>query len=79
MTSHSGPPTPATTVSPKVIAAGTLALVSSIVVALLNALQADSTLLGGLHPTVQFIAVTIIPPILVAFSGYQTRDPLRTG
>ena len=52
---------------------------SSIVVALLNALQADSTLLGGLHPTVQFIAVTIIPPILVAFSGYQTRDPLRTG
>jgi hypothetical protein len=48
----------------------------SVGLALLNALAADSSMLGGLHPFLQFVVIAIIPPLITFLSGYVT--PSRT-
>lgn len=70
---HSAPVPVVTTVgtSPKMLAATAVTTLVGIVVALLNALQADASLLGGLHPVAQFIIITAIPPLLAGFAAYQ--------
>ena len=57
--------------SPKMIAPTVVTTCVGIIVALLNALQADASMLGGLHPVLQFIILTAIPPILAGFAAYQ--------
>lgn len=57
--------------SPKMIAPTVVTTAVGIAVALLNALQADATMLGGLHPVLQFVILTSIPPILAGFAAYQ--------
>jgi hypothetical protein len=60
-------------VSPKMVAATVVTTVVGVIVALLNALQADASLLGGLNPVLQFIVLTAIPPVLAGFAAYQAR------
>jgi hypothetical protein len=57
--------------SPKMVATTAATTLVGIVVALLNALQADASMLGGLNPVLQFIILTAIPPILAGFAAYQ--------
>lgn len=61
-------------VETKVVAASVVALVVSGVVAVLNGLVADSTLLGALPPAWQGIIITVVPPLLTFLGGYQTRS-----
>ena len=56
--------------------AGTLA--ASIALALLNATAADSSILGGLPPVLQFIILTVIPPLVTFLSGYATPSHTST-
>lgn len=69
-------PTPAPVVktvgwSPKMVAATAVTTVIGIVVAILNALQADPSLFGDLPTPVQSLILVVIPPILAGFASYQ--------
>ena len=57
--------------SPKMVASTAVATVIGIVVAILNALQANPNLLGQLPTPVQSLLLVIIPPILAGFAAYQ--------
>lgn len=59
--------------SPKMVAASVATTAVGIVVALLNALQADASLLGDLPPVLQFVILTAIPPLLAGFAAYQAK------
>ena len=54
----------------KVVVSALVTLLASVALAVLNAVMADSTILGGLHPTAQFIALAAIPPVATALAGY---------
>lgn len=60
--------------SPKAIASGASGLVAGLAVALLNAVGDEPTvLLGSLPPALQFVILTIIPPLLTFFSAYLAK------
>lgn len=61
---------PPKVVEAKVTAASLVTLLASIAIALLNALQADSTILGSLPPAAQFVLIAVIPPLLTFAGGY---------
>lgn len=62
-----GPPA---VVEAKVVASSLVALVVSVVVAALNAVQADSALLGGLPPWAQALILAVAPPLATFLAGY---------
>lgn len=62
-------PTP-DVVESKLVAASIITLLAGIAVALLNAVQADSSILGSLPPAVQFVILAAIPPVLSFAAGY---------
>jgi hypothetical protein len=68
---HATPAVKTVGLSPKMIAPTVVTTVVGVVVALLNALQADASMLGGLNPVLQFIILTAIPPVLAGFAAYQ--------
>jgi hypothetical protein len=57
--------------SPKMVVATAASTLVAIVVALLNALQADPSLFGDLPVWAQSALLIVIPPILVGFASYQ--------
>jgi hypothetical protein len=57
--------------SPKMVASTVVTTVIGIVVAILNALQADPSLFGDLPTPVQSLILVVIPPILAGFAAYQ--------
>ena len=61
----------------KVKASGLAAFAAGLAIALLNALQANSALLGGLSPTVQFLLIASIPAVITALAGYQAKHTYR--
>jgi hypothetical protein len=73
------PPPPPAAVEAKVIASTAASLVIAAVVAVLNAVQTDHTLLGGLPVLVQTVLLVLVPPLLTFAAGYQAphtrRDP----
>ena len=70
---HAAPALETEGLSPKMIAASAASTAVGIVVALLNALQADASLLGDLPPWLQFVLITAIPPLLAGFAAYQAK------
>lgn len=60
-------------VEAKVKAASIVTLLASAAIALLNALVGDSQLLGGLPPWLQFLVVTVVPPLLTFLAGWLAR------
>lgn len=68
---HAAPVVQTEGYSPKMIAATAVTTLVGIVVALLNALQANASLLGGLNPVLQFVILTAIPPLLAGLAAYQ--------
>jgi hypothetical protein len=54
----------------KVTTSAVGSLAASLGLALLNATAADSSVLGGLPPALQFIILTVIPPLVTFLSGY---------
>jgi hypothetical protein len=57
--------------SPKMIAATAVTTLVGIVVAILNALQADPNLFGELPVVWQSVILVVIPPLLAGFATYQ--------
>jgi hypothetical protein len=57
----------------KVKSTTVISLLASVVVAILNAVVGDSGLLGSLPPWLQFIAVSVVPPLLTFLAGYVTK------
>lgn len=64
------------TIEAKVVASSLVTLVASLVVAWLNALQAQPDLLGSLPPVWQFVILTAVPPVL-AFAGGWAKTSNR--
>ena len=56
----------------KVSAATTGALVASLVLALLNATVANSSVLGGLPSWLQFVLLAVAPTLVTWLAGYAT-------
>lgn len=67
-------PAPSKAVEVKVVAASVVTLFASIALSLLNALQNDSSILGGLPPWLQFVLITAIPPLATFAAGYAQRS-----
>lgn len=57
--------------SPKVIVSTVLALALGVVVAVLNAVQAQPGLIAFLPPWAQFLVLAAVPTLLVGLGGYQ--------
>lgn len=68
---HAAPVARTEGVSPKMVAATVTTTVIGIVVAVLNALQSDPSLLGGLPTVVQSLLLVLIPPLLAGLATYQ--------
>jgi hypothetical protein len=68
---HAAPAVKTVGWSPKMVTATAVTTVIGIVVAILNALQADPALFGDLPTPVQSLLLVIIPPILAGFATYQ--------
>lgn len=64
-------------VEAKVILSTVGSLAASVVVAILNAVLADSTLLGGVSPEWQALIIAAIPPVIVFLSGYAAAHTPR--
>ncbi len=61
------------------VAVGTVvSLLVAGVIAVLNAVVADNTLLGVLPPVVQWLVLTGVPPALVFLGAYRTKHTYRT-
>lgn len=58
----------------KVQAAALGTLLASVVLALLNAVAADNSVLSGLPAWLQFVIITTIPPVITYLSGYTKRS-----
>jgi hypothetical protein len=56
----------------KVISSSLVTLAVSLLIALLNGVAADSTLLGALPPVVQAIILASVPPLVTFAAGYAT-------
>lgn len=61
----------------KVLVTTLIALLGGQVVAALNAVTAESTLLGGLHPVVQYVVLSAIPPLVNYLGGYLAPHTKR--
>jgi hypothetical protein len=70
--------TPPNPVSPKVVVSTLVSLGASLLLAILNAVQANPDLLGSVPPVLQFLLLAIIPPLVTFLAGYAKADPLRT-
>lgn len=57
-------------VESKVVAGSLVTLLAGVAVALLNAVQADSSVLAGLPPWAQFVVLAALPPVLAFAAGY---------
>jgi hypothetical protein len=44
--------------------------IASLVLALANAVAADSSIMGGLHPVIQFVLLAVLPTIITFLGGY---------
>lgn len=55
----------------KVIAATAVPLLASVAYAVINAVQAQPDILGGLPPWLRFIIIASLVPLAAFFSGYQ--------
>lgn len=64
-------------VEAKVKASTTGAFLASLVVAVLNAVTADSSLLGPLPVWLQAIVIALVPTALTFLAGYQARHTPR--
>lgn len=53
------------------------ALVAGLAIALLNATQGNSAILGGLPPTVQFLFLSVIPTLVTFAGGYLAPHTSR--
>lgn len=62
----------------KVIFAAILALLASMTLAILNAVNANPALLGGLPTWAQFLIITVIPPVLTFLGGYLKSSTTST-
>lgn len=61
----------------KVAASTGAATLLALVITILNAVVADSALLGGLPPAVQSLITLFAPPLVVFLAGYQARHTPR--
>lgn len=68
---HAAPTVQTVGVSPKMVAATVTTTVIGIVIAVLNALQADPSLLGGLPTVAQSLLLVLVPPLLAGLATYQ--------
>ncbi|MFD7319421.1 holin [Streptomyces sp. NPDC059883] len=66
-------------VETKVKAASAVTFVVGIAIAVLNAVAADSSLLGSLPAWLQAVALPLIPTALAFLAGYQAKHSPRTG
>ncbi|GHJ42258.1 holin [Streptomyces sp. TS71-3] len=67
-------------VEKKVTAATAASLVVGVVVAVLNAVVADASLLGSLPEWLQSVIIALVPPILTFLGGWQAKHtPRETG
>jgi hypothetical protein len=64
-------------VEAKVKAASSVTFLISLVVAVLNAVAADSSLLGPLPVWLQAIVIALVPTALTFLAGYQARHTPR--
>jgi len=71
---HAAPATETLGWSPKMIVATVMTTLLGIVVAILNALQADPDLFGDLPTELQSLLLVVIPPILTGIATY-TASP----
>lgn len=62
----------------KVAAASVGSLVSGVAIAVLNAVVANNSLLGGMHPVVQALILAAIPAAITWLAGYQTKSSTST-
>lgn len=60
----------------KVGGATTTSFIASMALAIANAVVADSTILGGLPPVLQFIIIMTLPTVITFLGGYAL--PSRT-
>ncbi|GEL17704.1 hypothetical protein [Pseudonocardia asaccharolytica] len=65
---------PPAVVEAKVWASTLVTLAASVGVALLNAVQDQPTLLGGLPPWLQTLLLALVPPLLAFVAGYAKRS-----
>lgn len=63
---------PPDVVEAKVIASTLVAVVAGVVVAILNGVLANNSLLGGLPPVAQAVILLAVPPVLNFAAGYAT-------
>lgn len=68
---HAAPTVKTVGWSPKMIAATAATTLVGVVVALLNALQADPSLFGDLPTWAQSLLLVVIPPVLAGFASYS--------
>lgn len=64
-------------VEAKVKAATTATLLVSLVLAVLNSLAADESLLDPLPGWLQAVVIALVPPAITFFSGWQARHSPR--
>lgn len=57
--------------SPKVIVTTIVSGLIGVLIAVLNAVSANSDLLGSLPPMVQGLILVLIPPVVTWLAGYQ--------
>lgn len=62
----------------KVIFAAVLTLLASVTLAILNAVNANPALLGGLPAWLQFLIITVVPPVLAFLGGYLKPSSTST-
>lgn len=55
----------------KVVIAALVTLLASVAFAVLNAVLADSSILGGLPGWLQFLILAAAPPVLAFLAGYR--------
>lgn len=61
----------------KVTVASFMALMSGIVIAVLNAVVADNSLLASWHPVLQFLLITAAPTVITFFGAFQAPHTPR--
>lgn len=58
----------------KVIVSSLITLFAGVVVGILNAVQADSSILGSLPAWLQFVLLAALPPVLAFAAGYAKES-----
>lgn len=68
---HAAPATRTVGFSPKAIASTVVAALVGVVVTVLNAVQENPDLLGGLPVMVQSLILLLVPPVITWLAAYQ--------